>query len=72
MHDFTSYAQKRTADVVEDIGLLTSQAWCWSKLPERKKKVVEDPQSEDFGKRICADDFKRFARFAIEEILRRG
>ena len=73
MHYFTGYASKRTADVVEDIGLLTSQAWCWNKLPEkRREKVIEDPQSDDFGKKFGADDFKKFARFAIEEILRRG
>jgi len=31
---FISTPQNRTADVVSDITVLTTQAFCWSKLPE--------------------------------------
>ena len=43
---FVQGAQNRTADVIADIGVLTSQAWSYAQLPEEQRQLeAADPQA---------------------------
>lgn len=69
---FVQGAHNRTADVVADLRVLTAQVWCWSKLPEDVRDIeADDPQAAGEKKSLDKADFKKFARFTIEELLRR-
>ena len=69
---FIENPANRTADVHADLGVLAAQAWSWNRLPAEQKDVVNnDPQAMGEPKTIDQAGFKRFTRYAVEEILRR-
>ena len=62
----------RTADVVADVGVLAAQMYAWSQLPEDQRyPAIEDPQAAGESNTVPADQLGKFARFAVEEMLRR-
>ena len=73
---FVKAAENRTADKVTDLSVLIAQAWCVNKLlqdEEIDKKRTSDPQAaQEEHTSPEPSDYKRFARFAIEEVLRRS
>lgn len=72
MNSFFASPASRTADVVADIGVLTTQVWCWNSLPEDQKAVERaDPQAAEEAKGVEQEDMKKYSRFAVEEMLRR-
>ena len=70
MNDFDAEPINRTGDVVPSIPLLAAQLLAFMALPEASRAVTQDLQAtEEFKLRA---DFRKFARFAIEEALRRS
>ena len=62
----------RTADVVADVGVLAAQIYAWSQLPEDQRyPAIEDPQAAGESNTVPPDQLGKFARFAVEEMLRR-
>ena len=50
---FLENPANRTADVHADLGVLAAQAWCWNRLPEEQRKVINnDPQAMGESKTI--------------------
>ena len=60
--------------MVAEINVLVAQAWIWNSLSEEEKAVniVDDPQAAEETKGVDASQFKKFSRYAVEEITRRG
>ena len=70
---FISSPLSRTADVVADLPVLVAQALSWNSLTDEEKTVeIADPQAaEESIAGPAREDFKKFSRFAVEEIMRR-
>ncbi len=59
--------------MVADINVLTAQAVIWNSLSEEEKAcdVADDPQAAEETKGVDANQFKKFSRYAVEELTRR-
>lgn len=64
----------RTADVVADLHVFTTQVFTYNKLREEQKKIICDPQAaeEAADMKVDRNGFCTYARFCIEEVLRRS
>ena len=57
-----------------DLNVLVAQALSWNSLTDEEKAVeISDPQAAEENKADpVREDFKKFSRFAVEEIMRRN
>ena len=70
---FIENPANRTADILPDIQVHAAQVHSWNALDENEKKVVNnDPQAAGESKTVDPEMMKRYSRFAVEEIIRRG